>query len=275
MSRENDKQIVKLQYSSQNNLNARQALHRDWSTNKYGWEKWVYDHYNLKAGYKVIEFGCGNGGIWERNLERVPENVDILLTDMSEGMLEAAKKTMEGSNKEFSFKIMDVQEPDAVNNSYDRVIANHMLYHVPDRRKAISQIARILKDDGVFVATTNSVNSMSGMKELVTDFSSKVNYNFYSVAEKFGMENGKEQLEEYFGLVERDVYEDSIHLTKAQPLIDYVMSMEGHINVHEVFTVEKLKEFKEYLEEIIKRDGSIEFPKRNGMFICRKPIRKD
>ena len=75
--------------------------------------------------------------------------------------------------------------------------------------------------------------------------------------------------------MERDVYEDSIHLTKAQPLIDYVMSMEGHINVHEVFTVEKLKEFKEYLEEIIKRDGSIEFPKRNGMFICRKPIRKD
>jgi len=61
MSRANDSDIVRLQYSSAKNLNARQAFHIAFSTNKYGWENWIFDQYMFRPNDRVIEFGCGNG----------------------------------------------------------------------------------------------------------------------------------------------------------------------------------------------------------------------
>lgn len=45
MSRTNDRDIVRFQYNSDRNLFARQALHKGFSTNKYGWE---IGRYNFK-----------------------------------------------------------------------------------------------------------------------------------------------------------------------------------------------------------------------------------
>lgn len=56
MSRANDRDIVILQYNSEKNLNARQALHKGFSTNKYGWENWVFDQYMFNPIIKSSMF---------------------------------------------------------------------------------------------------------------------------------------------------------------------------------------------------------------------------
>ena len=271
MSRANDKDILKVQYNSDKNLYARQALHKGFSTNKYGWENWVFDQYEFKNKDRVIEFGCGNGTTWANNRNKLPSDVKVILTDLSEGMLRATKDNLLGMEQIIDFSVMDIQNIEYEDSSFDHAIANHMLYHVQNRDLAISEIARILKVDGTFHATTNSDYNMRGLKDLILNFDSRIDFGTFSVTKEFGLENGAEQLSKHFDSVEKVVYEDSLHLTEAKPLVNYILSLEGHINIHEIMTESRIKKFYSYLEDIISRDGSIDISKTSGMFIAKKP----
>ncbi|MFL0266871.1 class I SAM-dependent methyltransferase [Candidatus Clostridium radicumherbarum] len=271
MSRANDSDIVRLQYNSDKNLYARQALHKGFSTNKYGWENWVFDQYMFKPNDIVIEFGSGNGTTWVSNRNKIPKDIKVTITDLSDGMLSTAKDNLFGIEQIIDYSIMDIQNIKYEDSSFDCAIANHMLYHVQNRDLAISEIARILKSDGTFHATTNSIYNMKGLKDLVRNFDSRLDYASFSVANEFGLENGAKQLSKHFESVEKLVYEDSLHITEAKPLADYVLSLEGHINIHDIMTENRIKDFYEYLNNIILREGSIDIPKASGMFIAKKP----
>ena len=271
MSRANDSDIVKLQYNSEKNLNARQALHKGFSTNKYGWENWVFDKYIFKPNDKVIEFGCGNATTWANNINKIPKDINITLTYLSEGMLRATKDNLSEIGQVFDFSVMDIQNIKYEDSSFSCAIANHMLYHVPNRDLAISEVARILKPDGTFYATTNSIYNMKEFKDLVENFDSRLDFVSFSVAKEFGLENGANQISKHFDSVETLIYEDSLHITEANPLVDYVLSLEGHINIHDIMTESKINDFYSYLESIILRDGSIDISKTGGMFIAKKP----
>lgn len=270
MSRANDSDIVRLQYNSEKNLNARQALHKGFSTNNYGWENWVFDQYMFKSNDKIIEFGCGNGTTWANNQNKIPKDINITLTDLSEGMLSATKDNLSEIGQVFDFSVMDIQNIEYEDSSFGCAIANHMLYHVPNRDLAISEIARILKPNGTFYATTNSIYNMKEFKDLVETFDSNLDFVSFSVAKEFGLENGANQISKHFDSVETLIYEDSLHITEPKPLVDYVLSLEGHINIHDIMTESKVKDFYRYLEDIILRDGSIDISKTGGMFIAKK-----
>lgn len=271
MSRANDKDIVRFQYSSDKNLNSRQAFHIAFSTNKYGWENWVFDQYIFKPEDRVIEFGCGNGTTWVNNRNKIPKDIKVILTDLSEGMLRVTKDNLLGIEEVIEYSVMDIQNIEYDDSSFDCAIANHMLYHVQNRDLAISEIARILKSDGTFYATTNSIYNMKGFKDLVRNFDSRLDYASFSVAKEFGLENGIEQLSKHFDSVEKVIYEDSLNITAAKPFVDYVLSLEGHVNIHDIMTESRIKDFYRYLEDIILREGSINIPKCSGMIIAKKP----
>ena len=271
MSRANDINRVRVQYNSDKNLNARQALHYGFSTNKYGWFNWVFDQYKFKHNDRIIEFGCGNGSTWANNRNKIPKDIKVTLTDLSEGMLRSAKDNLLGIEQVVDYYIIDIQNIEYEYSSFDCAIANHMLYHVQNRDLAISEIARILKGDGTFYATTNSIYNMKEFKDLVGNFDSRLDYEAFSVAKEFGMENGVEQLSKHFDSVETVVYEDSIHITEAKPLVDYVLSLEGHVSIQDIMTESKTRDFHRYLEDIILREGSIDIPKSSGMFIAKNP----
>jgi ubiquinone/menaquinone biosynthesis C-methylase UbiE len=271
VSRANDRYIVRLQYNSDKNLYARQALHRGFSTNKYGWENWVFDQYMFKSNDRVIEFGCGNGSIWANNRNKITKDIKVILTDLSEGMLSTTKDNLLGIEQVIDYSAMDIQNIVYEDSSFNCAIANHMLYHVQDRDLAISEIVRILKSDGTFHATTNSIYNMKEFKDLVGNFDSRLDYISFSVANEFGLENGAKQLSKYFDSVEKLIYEDSLHITEAKPLVDYVLSLEGHVNIHDIMTESRIKDFYRYLEDIILKEGSIDISKTSGMFIAKKP----
>lgn len=270
MSKANDSTIVKTQYSSDKNLKARIELNKNYSTNKYGWFKWVFDQYVLNPQYKVIEFGCGNGAVWKDNKCRMPQDIEIILSDLSEGMLSACSAGLEDTVQIKDYEVLDIHNIPYEDNSFDVVIANHMLYHVPDRERAIKEVYRILKPQGTFYATTNGTNSNKVLKNLVKAFDSRIDYSEFSVANEFGLANGAEQLSKCFSSVEMHEYEDSLHITKAQPLVDYVLSLEGHTNVVDIISGNRVVEFYNYIDNIISSMGSIDMGKPAGIFIAKK-----
>lgn len=266
----NDSKEVEKQYGTANNLNSRILLHQLYSTNKLGWANWVFGNYELKPNQTILELGCGNGVIWKVNKDNVPMDIKLVLSDFSEGMLNAAKENTRCMDF-IEYKVIDAQDIPYANNSFDIVIANHMLYHVPDIDKALGEISRVLKPEGVFYCTTIGEGNFKEIIDLLQDIDASIDFAQNSITDAFSLENGEKKLNNYFNSCELRRYEDSLHITEAQPLIDYILSSQGIGNVSEIIKGEKEEQFTRYISELFNKSGFIDVRKDAGIFISKKP----
>jgi ubiquinone/menaquinone biosynthesis C-methylase UbiE len=260
--------LLEDQYSDSKNFMARVELTRKFKTNPYSWLLWIFDQIQFQDKAKVLEIGCGNGILWKANLNRIPEDTRIILSDFSEGMLSDARRVLNGDAERFEYQVLDAQEISYPDNSLDIVIANLMLYHIPDREKALSEISRVLKCDGALYATTFGTGNMREISELVSTYDDQIHYSLEPLAGAFGLENGEKQLRKSFKEVKMIKYQDSLEVTEAGPLVDYILSF-GKVN--EALKGQKRKDFESYLTGIIEKEGRIKITKDNGIFIATQP----
>ena len=87
MSRISDPAYVREQYRDASNLNSRIQLHARFSTNKYGWHRWVFDQLDLPLQCGILELGCGPGDLWLQNMHRLQEGWQLTLSDLLPGMV--------------------------------------------------------------------------------------------------------------------------------------------------------------------------------------------
>ena len=251
------------QYKNSNNLNVRISLHDQFSTNKTGWFNWLFKQIDFSKVNHLLEIGCGNGKLWEnRNIDL--RNREIFLSDISEGMVHEVRKKL---GKDYNCIALDCQAIPFKDGYFDTVIANHILFYVQNLEKGLSEICRVLKDNGIFYCSTYGKEHMKEITELVQSFDSKVELSQNSLFDIFGIENGKAILNKYFRSVQFIQYEDSLIVDEAQPLVDYIMSCHG--NQNEILGP-KITKFKEYVESIISKNGNITITKQAGIFICTK-----
>ncbi len=159
----NQTYLLTHQYNNAQKLGSRIQLHERFSTNTYDWQRWVFDHFNMPSQGNVLEIGCGPGMLWLKNADRIPELWNITLSDFSAGMLQEAQNNLRNIPHPFTFKVIDAQSIPFEDEHFDMIVANHMLYHVPDRAKALAEIRRILKPGGHFYAATNGKHHMQEM----------------------------------------------------------------------------------------------------------------
>ena len=86
----NPKYLRGEQYRNAGNLQARIALHSRFSTNSYGWFRWVFDHLDLPPVSRLLELGSGPADLWVENSLKLPEKWEVNLSDLSSGMLRQA-----------------------------------------------------------------------------------------------------------------------------------------------------------------------------------------
>ncbi|OHD63274.1 MAG: hypothetical protein A2176_11880 [Spirochaetes bacterium RBG_13_51_14] len=266
--------LKKYQYKDSLKFNARIYLHYKFGTNKYPWPLWVFDNIKKGENLKVLEIGCGNGLLWKLNANRIPENWEIVLSDFSEGMLHDAKKVIGNSIHHISYEVVNIEDIPYEDNTYDIIIANHMLYHVPQRRKAISEIHRVLKKNGIFYATTMRSSYMKEMIEIIKDYKSKPRDGFElnPVINNFSIENGEEQLREFFDDVILKIYEDSLMINEAEPFINYVYSCNDMNQERMILNESERRGFLEFVEDKIRRNNTIIVPSDFGLFISQDII---
>lgn len=269
-----DPSFVARQYRDASNLGARITLHQRFSTNEQPWQRWVFDQFELPPASRVLELGCGPGGLWIENLDRIPEGWSITTTDASPGMLREAEDRL-GSVRRFAFRVADAQEIPFGDHTFDAVVANGMLYHVPDRNKAFSEIARVLEPSGILYAATNGEGHMreTGWMKHILDPAHPAD-----IATKqplgFDLENGTEQLSPWFRELSVRRYEDALVVTETKPLVDYLLSGAAADAAERESEADEFRrrvaELIDYLERELASRGEIRITKDTGLFFAHK-----
>ena len=266
MSKFTDQQYLKTdQYKDSSNLDARVAIHERFSTNPYGWFNWVFDTLmRLPARARILELGCGHGILWKSVADRIPAGWDITLSDLSSGMLDAAWRNLVVTGRAFQFKEIDAQSIPFEDEIFDAVIANFMLYHVPDRPKALQEIKRVLKPGGTLIAATVGENHLKEMMDYLQQ--AHVDNIWESYANPFTLENGLKQLQSVFANVSLSRYEDGLNITEIEPIMAYIRSSMRATELSE----DELVKIRANLEQELKEKGRIFITKDSGLFEAKK-----
>ena len=253
------------QYKDATNLDARVQLHLLFSTNPYGWQRWCFDQYALPADARMLEIGCGPAHLWTTNIDRVPPGWRVTLSDFSGGMLEQARRNVNGA-LQCDFKIIDVQAIPFEAETFDAVIANHMLYHVPERAQALSEMRRVLKPGGTVYLATNGLSHLRELYELERRFDPTVDFGWSGDAHQlFSLDEGGPEIERFFQNVQVVRYEDALHITQAGPLVDYILSM-----MTTSLLQQRRGELQRFIEHELAHHGVIHISKESGMFSGEK-----
>ncbi len=273
----NVEHTLKEQYKTAQNIDARVRLHKECSENPLGWFPWVFAQSGLRENCRVLELGCGNGALWLENMEKIPTDASITLSDISEGLLEETRlKILEAAYKAqpssstisdiFTFVPCDCREIPFPDASFDIVIANHLLFYVEDREPVYQEILRVLKPGGRLIASTYGPKHMIEITDLVQDFHPGITLAEKELFEIFGLQNGAEELEKYFSEVTCRYYEDALTVHNPQLLMDYILSCHGNQNE---YLLPRYQEFQDMIARKLKRKP-LHITKEAGLFICRK-----
>lgn len=218
----NNRAWVAEQYRTPDNLRARMQLHERFSSNPQRWSHWVFDQLPTSSPADVVEIGCGSGSLWETNRTRIPAEWQLVLSDLSLGMVQQAAHNLAGASN-ISFVPADAQTLPFFDAGFDILIANHMLYHVPDRGQALREFRRVLRPGGRLYVATNGKNHMLKIRELAERFAPAVAGRM-DMHERFVFEQGQEEIGRLFENVQLHRYENRLMVTDADALADYMLS---------------------------------------------------
>ncbi len=249
------------QYRDSSNLNARADLHIRFRTNRtQTWFGWVFDHYQVPPDARLLEVGGGPGRLWVQNLKRIPPGWQITLSDFSAGMVAEQRQTL-GASGQFAFEVIDAQSIPYPDGTFDAVIANHMLYHVPDRPRALAEIRRVLKPGGYFYAATNGDSHLRELPDLVRR--SKLDLpERMGNSSSFSLENGAEQLSPFFEDVRMERFPNSLAVTEAEPLAAYLLSTRSEFDPVPLIAFLR--------EELARNGGVITITTDGGLFVATR-----
>ena len=214
---------------------------------------------------KILELGCGDGALLTQNMSLLPAEISVTLSDLSSGMLRDARRAIGPEDRRFTFRVFDCGRIPYENESFDLVIANHVLFYCEDIPGVCREIRRVLKPGGHFICSTYGSRHMQEVSRLVQDFDERIVLSADRLYERFGRENGNEILSPYFRQISWKSYEDSLLVPDAEPLISYILSCHGNQNQ---YILDRYKDFRSFVSR--KTRGGFYITKDAGIFFCEK-----
>lgn len=219
--------LMKRAYVDERHLEVRVRTHEQFTVPQFDFHDWVVSQHQGWSGNEwVLDIGCGQGNYFNSVLARIPNGLYVA-ADLSIGMLHRAMQNPYDDRMEFL--VQDAQGLAFRDNMFDVVLANHMLYHVPDLHQALDEIHRILKPDGVLLT---AVNSQFTMYEFKTLSRRALTLLGHTVAEEnetiskegYTLENASSKLSRHFRGVVRYEVPSALVFHEPEPVIEYIDS---------------------------------------------------
>jgi SAM-dependent methyltransferase len=249
------------QYATSSNLDARIRLHRKYTPDGNDMLDVIWNHYDFADGQSVLEVGCGSGAFWRHNKAKTTD-INLLLTDASEGMLDAAKDNLAGSGFTPAYEVARAESLQFGDSQFDAVLAHFMLYHVSDKVRAIQELCRVSRGwVGIVLLGANSMGRIFDvLGQIDPDIAPPV-----SDADLFTASMAREPIEATFSNVQAIDYMHTMKVTDAHDILLYAQSSERSAALGTDFWAQ----YHQHVKAEIAQLGYFEVTKCCTLFICR------
>jgi ubiquinone/menaquinone biosynthesis C-methylase UbiE len=223
--------LQQVQYQTSNNLNARILLHKLYTPPGQNIWDFLEDRYCFKSHDRILEVGCGTGEFWLHLPKELTSNLNLFLTDFSEGMLEKTRKNFLEAGINSQFQVADVEKLPFQTSSFDVILAQFMLYHARDKQKALTEIARVLKPSGWAGIVLNKRDGLTRFSSLAKKIDSSLELEL-NAAQLFSSEDAEDMFESVFEKVSKFDYELEMRVDDPKIIVDYAKSSSPFIKAN-------------------------------------------
>jgi SAM-dependent methyltransferase len=250
-------------YADSAKLDDRRALYeyQDPRPDFYGW---ILDQVDWPAPGRVLDLGCGPGTHLARLAERSPQ-LGLVAADVSTGMLAVARQAVPAAAP----VAVDAMVLPFAADSFDAVMANHMLYHVADLDQTVAELRRVIVAGGVLSAVTNSLEHLGELMGLLAEVAGKDVW--VQPSDRFNLEHSGADLERGFEQVDVRHHVGTLIVPDVEPLVTYVRSVRA-LSGREYTDNDwnrLVADFERAAIARIERDGSFRITTHAGAFVCR------
>lgn len=256
-------------YASDESLVVRIRTHEIYTVPRVNFPEWVLDRITWLGIETVLDVGCGSASYTGPTRDRCSH---YIAADLSLGMLR--NRELNGTDR---LNLDAIALPFRA-RSIDVILANHMLYHVPDLVATMIGFRRVLKPAGKLVAATNSDTFMHQINEIIDDASLSLgggrlrNPSRKGFFWPFSLENGRDQLLAVFDQVTLHELHSELVFPRTDPVIAYIDSARELYRPHiknKVSWQAILSEVERRVQEQIDAQGTFRVIKHNGVFVCQ------
>lgn len=149
-------------------------LHNRWDSSYYIPENekfyeqaftYITNYLNAPPNSTILDAGCGS---CEHSVRLANRGFFVHAVDFSESVLKRGKAKVKAKGLEPKVRIQtkDLCALSFQNNSFQYILCWGVLMHIPDVGAAISELARVLKPDGMLVVGENNMYSLQAMARL-------------------------------------------------------------------------------------------------------------
>ncbi|QMU78283.1 class I SAM-dependent methyltransferase [Streptacidiphilus sp. PB12-B1b] len=225
----------------------------------------------------VIDVGCGTG----RHLRRlVQPGLRVVGVDPSIGAVNHAALETPAAY----CVVGDLMGLPFAGNSFDMALAMQMLYNVPDLDRGLSEVRRVLRPGGRFLAGTSGPLHLQELDQVFHEsiglLLGRPQHGSNAVAgggdvpvvRRFDLDNGAVRLSRFFDSVERRHVQRELLITEPEAVVRYLHSTrerrESALPAGVAWSA-VMSEVRRHVTGIIRRDGAFHVSFQEGVFVCR------
>jgi SAM-dependent methyltransferase len=255
-------------YATQEKLAVRAQTHARYTVPPLDFPAWVMEQLDWNGRETIIDIGCGHGNytLWGLAL-----GGRYIAADLSMGMLrDLPMANLRRVN-------LDAQRLPFVSGAADAVLANHMLYHVPDLDGVLAEIRRVLGEDGRLIAATNSVQGLPQLKRLLDETAVQLGFGLQhtQLNNQYSLESGAAVLRRHFTHVECREIASQLVFPAPEPILAYVQSMDEWYRAFlpaEVGWEAFVTAVRHRLEAHFQQQPQFRIDKKAGCFLCSQEV---
>ncbi|MFH0974548.1 MAG: class I SAM-dependent methyltransferase [Spirochaetota bacterium] len=240
------------------------------SANKIDIRNVALSRVNMASAHDVLDLGCGFGFMSEMIASMAGKDTRITGVDAREENRQAFIKTVSehGSVGLFENFTIDKELP-YINESFDLIVCTYSLYFFSG---IIKEIARVLRQNGTFIAITHSKTSFKGLYEAAGLKEEKS--ILAGLIKQFSAENGREKLSPYFATIEKLDYSNSLHFESSHVdlLKEYIRFKLPLLREDAGNSGELPADMEQKIENSLSEKGKVIVEKHDAIFRCRGPV---
>ena len=267
--------LAKTQYKTADNLNARWDLYKYCVPTIDIYEKALED-LKLNGDENILEAGCGDGSVLLSLRERLHHQGQLTGLEINNTIVQPTKDYLSANPalEAINFIVGSADKLPFKDNSFSIILAFFMLYHLDDIPNTLAEWSRVLGSRGKLLVSTSSSHSRPKGKSIKQQMANTAGVKLPQAkfSEPFNLENGQEQLEQTFKVVNRFVYDGEIRITDPELYLrSFDSTRDMYVPIPNDIDWAKARNFaKNTIQEEIDQKGYFSDTVKRGYFICEQ-----